>query len=138
MKTYTHKTTGQKITEAQYNALKNRKAAQKRARLLFVSAISTMALIIGGFVLANTVKANNNFDHLNTVEVRIQPGQTVWTIIEALTPEENTDRMVYEMQDLNPDINLSEIKAYSDVVTFYVSPSVDAHSIEGLKIVEPF
>ena len=97
-----------------------------------------MALIVGSFVLSNIVEANNNFDHLNTVEVRIQPGQTAWEIIEVLTPEENTDRMLYEMGALNPDINLSDVKAYSDVVTFYVSPSVDAHSIEGLYIVEPF
>ena len=138
MKTYTHKTTGQKITEAQYNALKNRKAAQKRARLFLVSAVSSMALITGSFVLSNIAKANNNFDHLNTVEVRIQPGQTAWDIIKALTPEENTDRILFEMGALNPDINLSDVKAYSDVVTFYVSPSVDAHSIEELNIVEPF
>ena len=97
-----------------------------------------MALIMGSFVLTNIVKANNNFDHLNTVEIRLQPGQAVWNVIEKLTPEENTDRMLYEMGSLNPDINLSEVKAHSDIIVFYVSPSVDAHSIEGLDIVEPF
>ncbi len=138
MKTYTHKPTGKKYTEAEYIALRNKKAAQKRqqkrARFMFSGLILALVLMVGIFVLPNRAEAHEAFENMQTVEVRMQPDQTVWSIIEELTPNHKTREVLMAMRSINKGKDFDNVKAYSDVTTFYVDSSVNLSEVQGLKL----
>lgn len=138
MKTYTHKPTGKKYTEAEYLALREKKAAQKRQqktmRFMTTCFALTFVLLMGIFMLPNRAEAHGIFKEMQTVEVRMQPNQTVWSLVEELTPNHETREVVMAMHAINKGKDFDNVKAYSDVITFYVDPSVDITEIQGLTL----
>lgn len=140
MKTYVHKPTGQKLTEREYQAVRQQRAMKKRQRqtqrFMMISFVLTFILLVGIFMWPNRAEANGNLKDMPTVDVRIQPEQTVWDLVAELTPNHPTRDVVVAMNALNHGKDFDQVKAYSDVITFYIDPSVDASSIPGLVIID--
>lgn len=135
MQMYTCKKTGKKFTAEEVAARRQeRSKRQKRAKLILGGFVMAVILVGAQFFFSPGVSAfNAQFKNMQTVEIRMQPNQTVWEIIETLTPDHNTREVLYAMKSMNEGINLEEAKAYSDVITFYVDETVDLTELTHLR-----
>lgn len=136
MKMYTNKKTGEKITEQEMmKRRQERLKRQKRAKLFAIGCFISVLVMGAHFLASVKVSAlEAQFKNMYTVEIRMQPNQTVWSIIEELTPEQDTREVLYAMKSMNDGKNLSETKAYSDVITFYVDDAIDLSTLNHLNI----
>lgn len=136
MKVYTCKKTGQKFTEQEVKMRRQEKLKrQMRAKLvagMFIGALVTLVAV--AFFSPQVGAFESQFKNMQTIEVRMLPGQTVWDIVEELTPNHSTREVVFAMRSMNENIILEEAKAYSDVITFFVDDTVDLSTLNHLDI----
>lgn len=136
MKVYTCKKTGQKFTEQEVKMRRQEKLKrQMRAKLvagMFIGALVTLVAV--AFFSPQVGAFESQFKDMQTIEVRMLPGQTVWDIVEELTPNHSTREVVFAMRSMNENIILEEAKAYSDVITFFVDDTVDLSTLNHLDI----
>ena len=136
MKVYTCKKTGQKFTEQEVKMRRQEKLKrQMRAKLvagMFIGALVTLVAVV--FFSPQVGAFESQFKDMQTIEVRMLPGQTVWDIVEELTPNHSTREVVFAMRSMNENIILEEAKAYSDVITFFVDDTVDLSTLNHLDI----
>lgn len=136
MKVYTCKKTGQKFTEQEMVQRRQEKLKrQMRAKLvagMFIGALVTLVAV--AFFSPQVGAFDAQFKDMQTIEVRMLPGQTVWDIVEELTPNHSTREVVFAMRSMNEDIVLEEAKAYSDIITFFIDDTVDLSTLNHLDI----
>lgn len=134
-KTYTCKKTGKKFTEQEVMERRQARAKRQLRAQIFKGIIFIFIVMMGSKIVTEQKISmfEAEYASMQTVEIRLMPGQTVWTIAKELTPEHRTADVLYAMRSVNEGINFEEAKAYQDVVTFFVDGSIDLTTLTHLN-----
>lgn len=100
-----------------------KKMIRKYKLRLTIVAFVFIAASIAGSLVSTPASTPEKPEQFAVIEVRLQPGDTIWDLVLEYTPDYNANNMIIEAGRLNPDKNLSEVEAY-EVISLYCQPEL--------------